>query len=206
MKLLIADDHAIVRQGLKSFFELEAASCGEADTAQHLLLQLHRGRWDLLILDIAMPGRSGLDVLKDVKKKFPRLPVLVLSMYPEDQLGKRALQAGASGYLCKGCDLRELRAAVRKLLAGGTYVSAHLAEKLAVDYTNRAGRLPHETLSDREFEVLRMIAMGRTLSQIAADLHLSVTTVSTHRAHILDKTALETNAQLVRYAVENHLI
>jgi DNA-binding NarL/FixJ family response regulator len=208
IKILIADDHAILRRGLRGFLghELEGAYYGEADSSQQVLLQVQREHWDLLILDITMPGRSGLDVLGDIKKERPRLPVLVLSVHPEDQFAKRALRAGASGYMSKECPLEELIKAIRKVLAGGTYVSPTLAEKLALNFGKHSEEPPHERLSDREFEVLRMIASGRTISQIAEDLHLSASTVSTHRAHILEKTAMTTNAELVRYALENHLI
>ena len=208
IKILIADDHAILRRGLRGFLEheLEAAYYGEADGPQQVLLQVQREHWDLLILDISMPGRSGLDVLGDVKKERPKLPVLFLSVHPEDQFGKRSLRAGASGFVRKECPLEELIKAIRKVLAGGTYVSPALAEKLALNSVKHTEEPPHERLSDREFEVLRMIASGRTISQIAEDLHLSVSTVSTHRAHILEKTAMTTNAELVRYAVENHLV
>lgn len=207
IKILIADDHAILRRGLRGFLEheLEAARYGEAGNSQEVLIQVHQEHWDLLILDITMPGRSGLEVLRDVKKERPSLPVLVLSVHPEDQFGKRALRAGASGYINKESPLEELIKAIRKVLAGGTYVSPTLAEKLALDLSRRTPELPHERLSDREFEVLRMIASGKTISQIAGDLHLSVATVSTHRAHILEKTAMTTNAELVRYALQNHL-
>lgn len=208
IKILIADDHAILRRGLKGFLEheLEAAYYGEADSSQQVLLQVQREHWDLLILDITMPGRSGLDVLRDVKQLRPKLPVLFLSVHPEDQFGKRALRAGASGYMSKECPLEELSKAIRKVLAGGTYVSPTLAETLAIDVRKHTEQPPHERLSDREFEVLRMIALGRTTSQIAEDLHLSESTVSTHRAHILEKTAMTTSAELVRYALENRLV
>jgi two-component system invasion response regulator UvrY len=160
----------------------------------------------LVILDITMPGRSGLEVLRDLKAARPKLPVLVLSMHPEDQYAKRILKAGASGYMNKESAPEELIKAVRKVLAGGRYVSAALAEKLASDLSEDTGRPIHEVLSDREFEVLRMIAAGKTVSQIAEDLHLGVTTVSTYRARILEKMNMTTTAELMHYALHNHLI
>jgi len=208
IKILIADDHAIVRRGLRDFLESELRSTefGEAQNSQQVLLQVQRQHWDLLILDITMPGRSGLDILKEIKLECPSLPVLVLSVHSEDQFGMRVLQAKASGYVSKESPLEELIKAIRKVLVGGTYVSPTLAEKLAIDLGKHAKQPPHERLSDREFEVLRMIASGKTVSQIAEDLRLSVHTVSTHRAHILEKTSMTTNAELVRYVVEHHLI
>lgn len=207
-RILIADDHAVLRIGVKGVVEegIEFSYCGEAGNSQEVLVQIQHEHWDLLILDITMPGRSGLDVLRDVKKMRPALPVLVLSMHPEDQFGKVALRAGASGYLNKETVPEELVKAIKRVLAGGTYVSSSLAEKLALDFSKRNVDLVHERLSQREFEVLRMIAVGKTTSQIAGDLHLGATTVSTHRAHILEKTGMSTNAELVRYALENHLV
>lgn len=208
IRILIADDHAIVRRGLKEILlrELEDAVCGEAEDAQQVLAQVQSHDWDLVLLDITMPGRSGLDVLKDLKMLRPKLPVLVLSMHPEDQYGKRLLKAGASGYVNKRSAPEELVKAIRKLLAGGTYVSPALAERLAIDLHDDAVRPVHETLSDREFEVLRMIASGKTVSQIAEKLHLSVATVSTYRARILEKMNMTTTAELMHYALSNHLV
>jgi len=207
-RILIADDHAIVRRGLRAFLESELPSteCGEAGDSQQILLQIRREHWDLLILDITMPGRSGLDILKDIKLECPGLPILVLSVHSEGEFGERVLRAKASGYVSKESPLEELIKAIRKALVGGTYVSPTLAEKLAIDLGKHTKQPLHERLSDREFEVLRMIASGKTVSQIAEELHLSVHTVSTHRAHILEKTSMTTNAELVRYAIEHHLI
>ena len=208
IRILIADDHPIVRRGLKSLLarELEGAVCGEAGNAQQVLSEVQSHDWDLVILDVTMPGRSGLDVLRDLKGLRPKLPVLALSMHPEDQMGKRMLKAGASGYMTKETAPEELIKAVRKVLAGGVYVSPALAERLALDLRENSGRPLHETLSHREFEVLRMIASGKTVTQIAEDLHLSVPTVSTHRAHILEKMNMTTTAELIRYALQNHLV
>ncbi len=206
--VLIADDHAILRRGLKEILEddLQDAIYGEAGNAQQVLAEVQRYEWDLVILDITMPGRSGLDLLHDLKQLRPNLPVLVLSMHPEDQYAKRVLKAGAAGYMNKETAPKELVKAVGKVLSGGRYVSAALAEKLASDLSADTERLSHERLSNREFEVLRMIASGKTISQIAEELHLSVTTVSTHRARILEKMGMANNAELMRYAMRNGLI
>jgi two-component system invasion response regulator UvrY len=208
INILIADDHAILRRGLKDILvgEFEGAVCGEADSAQQVLAQMPRRPWDLVILDITMPGRSGLDVLRDLKQLRPEMPVLILSVHPENQYAKRVLKSGAAGYMNKETAPKELVTAVRKVLSGGRYVSAALAEKLASDLGPKAARLPHERLSDREFEVMRMIASGKTISQIAEQLHLGVTTVSTHRARILEKMTMTNNAELIRYALHNRLI
>jgi two-component system invasion response regulator UvrY len=205
---LIADDHAILRRGLKEILarELSCATFGEAGDAQQVLALIRSETWDLLILDISMPGRSGLDVLGDLKQLQPELPVLVLSTHPEDQYGKRVLRAGASGYMNKESAPEDLVNAIRKVLAGGRYVSAGLAERLALDLSVDAGKPPHERLSGREFEVLRMIASGKQTSQIAEELHLSATTISTYRARILNKMGMASNTELLRYALHNRLI
>jgi two-component system, NarL family, invasion response regulator UvrY len=208
MRILIADDHPILRRGLREILmrELDDTICGEAANAQQVLSEVQRRHWDLVILDVTMPGRSGLDVLKDLRGLLPKLPVLVLSMHPEDQLGKRVLKAGGAGYMNKESAPDELITAVRKVLDGGVYVSPALAERLATDLRENAGRLPHETLSEREFEVLRMLASGKTVTEIAAELHLGVPTVSTYRAHILTKMNMTTTAAVISYAVRNHLV
>jgi len=208
IRILIADDHAILRRGLKEILasELKDAIFDEAGNAQQVLAHIQSHAWDLVILDITMPGRSGLDLLRDLQQLRSELPVLILSMHPENQYAKRMLKAGAAGYMNKETAPKELVKAVRKVLAGGRYVSAELAEKLAADLSADAARLPHERLSNREFEVLRMIASGKTVSQIAEELHLSVTTVSTHRARILEKMGLTNNAELMRYALHDGLI
>lgn len=208
IRILITDDHPVLRRGLKEILmeELEGATCGEAGNAQELISEVQTEDWDLVILDLTMPGRSGLDVLRDLRTLRPKIPVLVLSMHPEDQLGKRVLKAGASGYMNKESAPKELIKAVRKVLEGSVYVSPALAERLALDLRENAGRPLHETLSEREFEVLRMLASGKTVTEIAVDLHLSVPTVSTHRAHILEKMNMTTTAALIRYAVDNRLV
>jgi two-component system invasion response regulator UvrY len=186
--------------------ELDDAVCGEAENADQVLAQVQNQEWDVVILDVTMPGRSGLDALRDLKVMRPRLPVLVLSMHPEDQYGKRILKAGASGYMNKDSAPEELIKAIRKVQAGGRYVSPALAEKLAWDLNADQERPVHEALSHREFEVLRLLASGKTVGQIALDLHLSATTVSTYRARILEKMNLTTTAELMRYAIENRLV
>jgi len=208
IQILIVDDHAILRRGLKEILEREFRDVriGGAGTAEQALTQLDSDNWDLVILDITMPGRSGVDVLRNLKALRPKLPVLVLSMHPEDQYGKRVLKAGASGYMNKESAPEELIKAVRKLLSGGRYVSPTLAETLAVDLGRDDGTPAHERLSDREFEVLRKMASGKTVGQIAQELHLSVPTVSTYRARILEKMGMSTNAELIRYAVSHHLV
>jgi DNA-binding NarL/FixJ family response regulator len=208
IRILIVDDHAILRRGLKEILEREFrdVSIGGAGTAEQALTQLDAENWDLVILDITMPGRSGVDVLRHLKALRPKLPVLVLSMHPEDQYGKRVLKAGASGYMNKESAPEELIKAVRKLLGGGRYVSPTLAETLAVDLGRDDGTPPHERLSDREFEVLRKMASGKTVGQIAQELHLSVPTVSTYRARILEKMGMSNTAELIRYAVSHHLV
>jgi len=208
IRVLIADDHAIVRGGLKEILvhHLEDVVCGEAENAEQVLAQVQRHSWDLLILDIIMPGRSGYDILGDLKQMQPKLPILVLSMHPEAEYAKRVLKAGALGYLKKESAPEELIQAVRKLLAGGRYVSQALAEQLAQDLQESDDRPVHETLSAREFEILVMIGSGKTVSQIAEELHLSVTTVSTYRARVLEKMNMATTAELMRYALRNHLV
>ncbi len=208
IRILIADDHAILRRGLIEILtrELSDASCGEAENAQQALAHVEAHDWDLVILDVTMPGRSGIDVLADLKRTRPRLPVLVLSMHPEDQYGKRVLKAGAAGYMNKDSAPEELIKAVRKVLAGGRYVSPALAEVLALDLGREADKPLYESLSIRELEVLRMMGSGKTITQIAELLHLSVTTVSTYRARILEKMNMKTNAELMNYALRNQLV
>ena len=207
MRILIADDHAILRRGLREILqrELPGVVSGEAADAAEVLAQVQRQDWDLLILDVTMPGRSGLDLLKDLRYLRPKLPVLVLSMHSEDQYGRRVLKAGASGYMNKESAPEELITAIRKVLAGGRYVSAALAESLARDLARDDERPPHELLSNRELEVLRKIAAGKTVGQVAAELHLGVTTVSTHRARLMEKMQMSSTAELIRYALQNDL-
>ena len=208
MKVLIADDHAVFRRGLRETLAeaFSRATFGEAGTAQETLEQVRRQDWDVVILDISMPGKSGLDILDDLKRLRPTMPVLLLSMHPEQQFARRALKSGAAGYLTKDSVTEELKEAVKKIVGGGRYVSATLAEKLAVDLRQGADTPLYELLSDREFQVLRMIASGKTVKDIAEDLSLSVKTVSTYRGRILEKTGMKTNAELIRYALESQLV
>jgi DNA-binding NarL/FixJ family response regulator len=208
IRVLIADDHAVVRQGLKQILgdTPEMVVAGEATTGQEVLDKVRAEAWDVVILDISMPDHSGLDILKQLGSERPKLPVLVLSMHSEDQYAMRVLKAGASGYLTKDSAPDELVKAVRKVVRGGRYVSAFLAEKLAFEIGTDSNRLPHETLSDREFQVLRGIAAGKSVTEIAAELYLSPKTVSTYRARLLQKMNLTTNAELIHYAFQNHLI
>jgi DNA-binding NarL/FixJ family response regulator len=209
IRCLIADDHAIVRRGLRHLLkeQTDFAEPGEAGNAREVVERVRNESWDMVILDITMPGGSGLDVLREIKQLRPELPVLILSAHPEDQFAVRMLQAGASGYLNKESATEELIVAVRRVLQGRRYVSANLAEQLAAALDRGApGRPPHEALSHREFQVLRLIGSGKTVSAIASDLNLSVKTVSTYRTRILEKMNMKTNAELTVYAVRNGLV
>jgi two-component system invasion response regulator UvrY len=208
VKVLIADNHPILRYGLKQIIvrEFERAICAEAEDAQQVLAQVTDGNWDLVILDITMPGRTGLDVLKDVRRIRPKVPVLVLTQHPEDDYIERVLTAGASGYLSKDAVPEEFLKATRTLLSGRRYVSPALAERLALTLGAEADQPLHEKLSDRELEVLHRIAAGNTVTQIAEELHLSVSTVSTYRARILEKMHMTNTAELIHYAVRRHLV
>ena len=208
IKVLIADDHPVVRKGIREILasRIHGVLCGEAQNAQEVLDELERGDWDLVILDITMPGRSGLDVLKEIKQTRPKLPVLVLSIHPEEQYGKRALMAGASGYMNKESAPEDLVRAIRQILAGRLYVSPKMGESLAARLKPDPGRPLHESLSDREFEILRLIGSGKTTTQMAEELHLSLTTISTYRARILNKMNMKTTAELMHYALSNHLV
>jgi two-component system invasion response regulator UvrY len=208
MKILIADDHAVFRRGLKETIAeaFSKVTFGEAKTAEETLEWVRRSDWDILILDVSMPGKSGLDILSDIKRWRPRLPILFLSMHPEEQYARRVLKSGASGYLTKESVPEELKVAVRKIVAGGRYVSANLAEKLAYDLRKGADKPIHELLSDREFQVLQSIASGKSVKQIAEELSLSVKTVSTYRTRILEKTGMKTTAELIRYALREQLV
>lgn len=208
-KILIADDHPILRMGLMELISgaLENVSFGEAKTTQETLEQVWKQDWGLVILDVSMPGRSGIEILADLKKARPKTPVVVLSMHPEEQFARRAFKAGASAYLTKDSVPEELIKAMRRVLGGGRYVSISLAEKLAADLRMETEERPtHELLSDREFQVLRMIGSGKTVTNIAEELALSVKTVSTYRTRIIEKTGLKNNAELIRYAIQNHLV
>jgi len=208
MRILIADDHAVVRHGLKQILadEFKRAEFGEARNGQEVLNRVWKERWDVIVLDITMPGRGGLEVLKEIKKSRPKVPVLVLSMHPEDQFAVRVLKAGASGYMTKETAPEELVGAIRKVVAGGRHISPSLGEIMAAYLTVKTDKPPHELLSNREFQVLRQIASGKTVSEIARELSLSVRTVSTYRTRILEKMGLKTNAELTHYAFQNQLV
>ena len=207
LRILIVDDHPIVRHGLKQTLgdAHEIGEIGEASTPQEALDLVRQRAWDAVILDIGLPGRGGLEVLKEIKQEMPRLPVLILSMHTEDQYAVRAVRAGAAGYLTKGAAMDHLLAAIRKVVSGGRYISPELAERLATELTGDTGRPLHASLSDREFEVLRFIAAGQTVGDIADRLSLSVKTVSTYRARILEKMQMKNNAELMQYALTNRL-
>jgi two-component system invasion response regulator UvrY len=207
LRFLVVDDHAVVRRGLAEILRdaFPGASCVEAADGSDGLRLFGESGWDAVVLDVELPDRSGLDVLSEMKARAPRTPVLVLSVHAEAAFAVRALKAGASAYLSKESAPEELVAAVRKARSGGRYVSAVLAGRLA-DVVASGGKEPHESLSDREFEVLRLIASGRTVSEIGKLLHLSVKTVSTYRARILEKTGMKTNAELTRYAILRGLV
>lgn len=207
IKILVADDHAVVRRGLIQILteQPNLTVVGEAQNAQELFTLVRSEVWDIVILDVSMPGRGGLDVLKELKSDFPERPVLILSGHPEDQYAVRTLKAGAAGYLTKDSAPDELVIAVRKAMQGGKYVSATLAEKLAFNLTPETDGLPHETLSDREYQVMCRIASGKTVSEIADEFSLSVKTISTYRARILEKMNLKNNAELTHYAIQNGL-
>jgi two-component system, NarL family, invasion response regulator UvrY len=206
-RILLVDDHAVVRQGLKQILEgaIAGAVFGEAAGGEAASSMVAAADWDAVILDISLPGRSGLEVLKELRRAKPRLPVLVLSMYPEEQFGTRVLRAGAAGYLAKKTSAADLVTAVRNVLAGRRYVSTSLAERLAGKIGLAPGRAPHELLSDREFQVFKLLASGKTVTASAEALALSVATVSTYRTRILEKMGLHENFDLVQYAIINRL-
>ena len=197
-----------MRQGLKLILadHFKKAVFGEARNATEALARVWKEKWDVVVLDITMPGRNGLEVLKEIKRSRPQLPVLVLSMHPEDQFAVRLFKAGASGYLTKESAGEELVGAIKKVVTGGRYISPSLAERMASYLAVDFQKAPHERLSDREFLILRMIASGKTVSQIARELSLSVATVSTYRARMLEKMDMKNNAELTRYAVDKALV
>ena len=208
MRVLIVDDHAILRRGLKELLadEFHGAAFGEAADARQAMEQLQKKEWDVALLDITLPGKNGLDLLKELKIVWPKLPVLVLSAHPEDQFALRVLKAGAEGYMTKESAPEELVKAVRKILAGGRYVSPTLAEKLALTVGKDSTRTPHETLSDREYEVMCRIASGKTVTEIAGELSLSAKTISTYRVRVLEKLGVKNSAEIVQYAIRNGLV
>lgn len=207
-RVLVADDHDIVRKGVVSLFDdhPDLAVAGEAATAPEVLEMVRGDDWDLLILDLGMPGGEGLETLTRIRTAAPELPVIILSVHPEDRLAARLLRAGASGYVSKESASSELIVAVRRVLDGQRYVSPELASRLASSLAGEATELPHEALSDREFQVLVLLGEGQSVSDIADELSLSVKTVSTYKSRLLDKMEMDTNAELIRYAVEHDLV
>ncbi len=201
------DDHPVVRQGVRRILAETFSNVvvGEACNANETLGQTRRHKWDLVLLDISMPGRGGLEILKEIKQEKPKLPLLVLSIHSEDRYAVRALRAEAVGYLTKDSVPEQLVAAIKKVIGGGKYISETLAEKLATGLTVNFEQSPHERLSDREYEVMRMIASGKTVSAIARELSLSEKTVSTFRGRILQKMKMKSNAEIIHYGVTNNL-
>ena len=208
MQILIADDHAVVRRGLSQILleEFSTAVIVEVDNSEDLIKKAMDGRWDVIISDLSMPGRSGLDALYQLKELLPDTPVLIMSIHPEDHYAIRALKAGASGYLTKATAPKELVKAVRLVLEGRKYISASTAEKLASVVIREREKLPHEYLSNREFDVFKLLAAGRLVSEIASQLSLSTTTISTYRTRIMSKMNIKTNAELTMYAMNHHLL
>jgi two-component system invasion response regulator UvrY len=208
MKILVADDHPVVREGLKQILSEtpDMVVAGEAGTSQEVLNEVWGNDYDVVLLDISMPGRNGLDILKELKSVEPDIHVLVLTIHPEEQYAVRMLTAGASGYLTKESAPDELIAAIRKVSMGGKYVTSSLAERLAFDLGVDAEKPPHERLSDREYQVLCMIASGETVNEIARELLLSAKTISTYRSHILEKMNMKKSAELIHYAIQHRLV
>ena len=208
MKILIVDDHAVVRHGVTQILteHLQCSVIGEAQNADEMIEQAQKKHWNIVILDVGMPGKSGLEALKELKQLHPKLPVLVLSAYPEDQLALRMLKAGASGYLSKDSAPNELVRAIKKILSGGKFVSSAVAELLALNLESDLEKPLHEQLSDREYQVMCLIAVGKSLKDIAEDLCVSISTVNTYRARILEKMQLKNNTELTHYALNNRLV
>ena len=208
MHIVIADDHGVVRRGLRDILSdaFPGAQFTEARNGDEVVSSLGATHASLLVLDISMPGRSGMDVLRDVKQNHPRLPIIILSCHAEEQYAVRCLRAGASAYIHKESAPEELALAARKILSGGRYISPRLAETLIANLDEFAERPPHESLSDREHEVMRMIAAGTPLTGIGESLHVSVKTISTYRARIMEKMQMKSNAELTRYAMTQGLL
>jgi DNA-binding NarL/FixJ family response regulator len=208
IRVFIADDHGIVRKGMKQILsrtaDIEVA--GEASTGQEALEKIWANNFDVVILDISLPGRNGLEILKQIKSQQPKLPVLILSMYPEDQYAVRVLKAGAAGYLTKESDKSELIEAIRRIAQGKKYITPELAERLADELKPGADKAPHDRLSDREYHLLCLIAKGKNTKEIAAELSLSIKTIGTHRASLLDKMEMKSNAELTHYAIQHKLV
>ncbi len=208
LRILIADDHTVVRKGLKQILldEFPGSLIEEVADGGELIKKVMGGKWDVVVSDLSMPGRSGLEALQQIKLTHPELPVLILSIHPEEQYALRALKSGASGYLSKDTAPDELVKAVQKVLLGKKYISQAISEKLANTFSSDFSALPHESLSDREFDVMKYLAKGKSVSEIADSLSLSVTTVSTYRARIMTKMNLKSNSDLTKYAIEHNLL
>lgn len=208
LRILIADDHEIVRKGLVKVLEeaLQPIKVDEASNGQEAVSKVLKSEYGLVVLDLKMPGKSGLDVLKEIKQHRPKLPVLILSMHPEEQFAVRAIRAGAAGYLTKECAGDELVLAIRKALRGERYISGSLAQILAGELDSDSGKPLHEILSDREYQVMLMVASGKPVGAIAKELCLSVKTISSYRTNILLKTRLKNNAEITHYAIQNKLV
>jgi two-component system, NarL family, invasion response regulator UvrY len=210
IQILIVDDHAIVRRGLMQILEDEPdIGVSEASDAREALKIIGEKKFDMVVLDLDLKSKSGLELMKDIKRDKPELPVLFLSIYPEEQFAVRTLKAGAAGFMSKDAAPEELVNAIRKILRGGKYINESVAERLLSDLnspTHGHNGMPHEALSDREFQILRLFGEGKTVGEIAAELSISVPTVSTHRTRILEKMGMKTTAELMRYAIENHLV
>jgi len=208
MRIIVADDHQLIREGIKRILagQPDVNAVAEAENAQQVLDLVRSGNWDVVVLDIKLPGKSGLDVLKELKEERPKLPVLILSMYPEEQFAVRVIRAGASGYLSKASAGDELLNALNKVYRGEKYISKEVADILADAIDDHGDQPSHTLLSDREFEVFRMIGAGKQVGEIAAELSLSVKTVSTYRSHILEKMKFKNNAEIMQYAITHKLI
>jgi DNA-binding NarL/FixJ family response regulator len=208
IRVLVADDHAIVRDGLRRILEStdDLVVAAEATNGFEVIERVRAGGFDLVLLDLSMPGKSGMELIRQVKAEAPKLPVLVLTMHEEEQYAVRAIRAGASGYLTKECASGQLVAAIRKVAAGRLFISPGVAEQLALEIMPSPDELPHRSLSDREFEIFELLVAGRSVTDIGEQLHLSVKTVSTHKTRIMEKMALDNSAALVRYALENKLL
>ncbi|MCM3878723.1 MAG: response regulator transcription factor [Vicinamibacterales bacterium] len=207
-RILLVDDHPLVRQGIKQVLTsaFQSALVGEAANAEEGMTEIRSTDWDVMVLDLTLPGASGLDLLKDLRRERPTLPVLVLSMHPPDQFARRAMNAGASGYLTKDSPTTELVKAVGEVIAGRRYLNPAVVEELVANTQPERGQRPHEALSDREYQVLRMIASGLTVSQVALRLSLSVKTVSTYRSRVLEKMGMKTTAELMHYGIQHNLV
>jgi len=207
-KILIVDDHPIVRDGLKQILAdtEDMVVGGEAGSADEALALVRDADWDLVVLDITLPGRTGIDLLRDLRRERPALPVLMLSIHPEEELGVRAVKAGASGYLNKECASDDLVHAIQLIVTGNKYISRRLSERLIEEIQRDTNKPPHETLSDREYEVMALISAGKSMKEVAAALSLSKSTVSTYRVRILDKLNVRSNAEITRYALHHGLV